>query len=88
MKEPCVLAYSGGLDTSIIIPWLKENHGLEVHCVAGDVGQGDEELQGLLGNRAKVPVIITRLASARLFAAFCQTSVDRRQIHRTHDARI
>ncbi len=41
------LAYSGGLDTSIIIPWLKENHGLEVHCVAGDVGQGDEELQGL-----------------------------------------
>ena len=43
----CVLAYSGGLDTSIIIPWLKENHGFEVHCLAGDVGQGEGELDGL-----------------------------------------
>jgi argininosuccinate synthase len=42
-----VLAYSGGLDTSIIIPWLREEHGLEVHCVAGDVGQGADELTGL-----------------------------------------
>ena len=42
-----VLAYSGGLDTSIIIPWLRENHDLEVHCIAGDVGQGAEELNGL-----------------------------------------
>jgi argininosuccinate synthase len=40
------LAYSGGLDTSIIIPWLKENYGCEVVAVAGDVGQG-EELEGL-----------------------------------------
>ncbi len=47
MTQKVVLAYSGGLDTSIIIPWLKENHGLEVHAVAGDVGQGDEELDGL-----------------------------------------
>ena len=41
MTEPkkIVLAYSGGLDTSVIIPWLKENHGYEVHCLAGDVGQ-------------------------------------------------
>ncbi|MDA0933403.1 MAG: argininosuccinate synthase [Planctomycetota bacterium] len=46
-KNKVVLAYSGGLDTSIIIPWLKENHGLEVHCVAGDVGQGSGELHGL-----------------------------------------
>ena len=37
-----VLAYSGGLDTSIIVPWLKENYGAEVVCVAADVGQGDE----------------------------------------------
>lgn len=36
------LAYSGGLDTSIIIPWLKENYGCEVIAVAGDVGQGDD----------------------------------------------
>ena len=47
MSNKVVLAYSGGLDTSIIIPWLRENHGLEVHCFAGDVGQGEEELSGL-----------------------------------------
>lgn len=41
-----VLAYSGGLDTSIIIAWLKENYGCEVIAVAGDVGQKDE-LEGL-----------------------------------------
>ena len=41
-----VLAYSGGLDTSIIIPWLKEHYGCEVIAVAGNVGQGDE-LDGL-----------------------------------------
>ncbi len=37
-----VLAYSGGLDTSIIIPWLKENYGCEVIAMVGDVGQGDD----------------------------------------------
>ena len=37
-----VLAYSGGLDTSIIIPWLKENYGCEVICMCADLGQGDE----------------------------------------------
>ncbi|MCI8501063.1 MAG: argininosuccinate synthase [Oscillospiraceae bacterium] len=41
-----VLAYSGGLDTSIIIPWLKDNYGCEVIAVAGNVGQ-DAELNGL-----------------------------------------
>ena len=41
-----VLAYSGGLDTSIIIPWLKENYGAEVIAFAADIGQG-EELCGL-----------------------------------------
>jgi argininosuccinate synthase len=41
-----VLAYSGGLDTSVIIPWLKENYGCEVIAVAADVGQ-DAELEGL-----------------------------------------
>jgi len=44
--KKAVLAYSGGLDTSIIIPWLKENYGCEVVAVAADVGQG-EELSGL-----------------------------------------
>ena len=47
MAKKVVLAYSGGLDTSIIIPWLKENYGFEVHTVCGDVGQGDGELDGL-----------------------------------------
>lgn len=41
-----VLAYSGGLDTSVIIPWLKENYNCEVIAVAADVGQG-KELEGL-----------------------------------------
>ncbi|MGO4986874.1 MAG: argininosuccinate synthase [Gallicola sp.] len=41
-----VLAYSGGLDTSIIINWLKENYGCEVIAVVGNVGQ-DDELEGL-----------------------------------------
>ncbi len=41
-----VLAYSGGLDTSVIVPWLKENYGCEVVCFTADVGQG-EELDGL-----------------------------------------
>ena len=41
------LAYSGGLDTSIIIPWLKENYGCEIVAVCGDIGQGGEELDGL-----------------------------------------
>ncbi len=41
------LAYSGGLDTSIIIPWLRETYGAEVVAVCGDVGQGGGELTGL-----------------------------------------
>ena len=45
-KQTIVLAYSGGLDTSIIVPWLRENYDAEVICVAGDVGQGDE-LEGV-----------------------------------------
>ena len=39
MKQKIVLAYSGGLDTSTIVPWLKENYDCEVHCVCVDVGQ-------------------------------------------------
>jgi argininosuccinate synthase len=41
-KEKVVLAYSGGLDTSIIIPWLKENYSYDVIAMVGDVGQGDD----------------------------------------------
>lgn len=42
MKDKVVLAYSGGLDTSIIIPWLKENYDLDVVAVCMDVGQEDD----------------------------------------------
>lgn len=41
-KDKVILAYSGGLDTSIIIPWLKENYDYDVVAVAVDVGQGEE----------------------------------------------
>jgi argininosuccinate synthase len=44
--QKVVLAYSGGLDTSCIVPWLKENYGCEVVCFCADVGQA-EELDGL-----------------------------------------
>src|SRR5260370_10725598 len=42
MPEKIVLAYSGGLDTSIIIPWLKENYSYDVIAMVGYVGQGDD----------------------------------------------
>ena len=42
MPEKVVVAYSGGLDTSIIIPWLKENYAYDVIAMVGDVGQGDD----------------------------------------------
>ena len=46
MKEKVVLAYSGGLDTTAIIPWLKETYDYDVVCVCIDCGQ-EEELNGL-----------------------------------------
>ena len=53
-----VLAYSGGLDTSVIIPWLKENYGCEVIAVCVDIGQGDElsviEAKALKSGASKV----------------------------------
>ncbi|SFG13244.1 argininosuccinate synthase [Lachnospiraceae bacterium C7] len=52
MKEKVILAYSGGLDTTAIIPWLKENYDYEVICCCIDCGQ-EEELDGL-EERAKL----------------------------------
>ena len=52
MKEKVILAYSGGLDTTAIIPWLKETYGYEVICCCVDCGQ-EEELNGL-DERAKL----------------------------------
>jgi argininosuccinate synthase len=51
--KKAVLAYSGGLGTSIIIPWLKENYGCEVIAVVGYVGQGDE-LEGIEEKALKI----------------------------------
>ena len=47
MPKKVVLAYSGGLDTSAIMPWLIEQYNCEVVAFVGDVGQGDEELAGV-----------------------------------------
>jgi len=47
MAQRVVLAYSGGLDTSAIVPWLRERYGATVLCVAADVGQGAGELKGI-----------------------------------------
>ena len=46
MIRTIALAYSGGLDTSIIVPWLKEHYGARVICIAADIGQG-QELEGV-----------------------------------------
>ena len=45
-KEKCVLAYSGGLDTSVMVQWIRENYDVDVICVCGNLGQA-EELDGL-----------------------------------------
>ena len=42
-----VLAYSGGLDTSVILPWIKEHYGCEMIAFVADVGQGSDELKGI-----------------------------------------
>src|SRR5512140_1341567 len=65
-KKPkkVALAYSGGLDTSVIIPWLKETYGCEVVAVAIDVGQ-KEETSGLAEKAKKTGAIDFHLVDAR-----------------------
>ena len=67
MNKPkkVALAYSGGLDTSIIIPWLKENYGCEVVAVCGDIGQGGEELSGLKAKAKKTGASECHVADMR-----------------------
>ena len=50
--DKVVLAYSGGLDTSVIVPWLKEHYKCEVICFCANIGQG-EELEGLVDKALK-----------------------------------
>ena len=52
------LAYSGGLDTSIIIPWLKEHYDCKVVAVCGDIGQGGEELSGLEAEPGQLELVL------------------------------
>jgi len=59
------LAYSGGLDTSIIIPWLKENYHCEVVAVCGDIGQGEDELTGLEDKARKTGASEVHIADLR-----------------------
>ncbi len=59
------LAYSGGLDTSVIIPWLKENYGCEVVAVCGDIGQGGDELEGLEEKALKTGASEVHIADMR-----------------------
>jgi argininosuccinate synthase len=72
VTERCVLAYSGGLDTSVAIGWLKDKYGAEVIAMAVDVGQGvDEDLlraRGEACGAAEVVVVDAREEFARDFA--------------------
>ena len=63
-RRICV-AYSGGLDTSIIIPWLKENYDCEVHGYCGDIGQGDDELRGLEQKALKSGAVTCKVEDLR-----------------------
>ncbi len=67
MNKPkkVALAYSGGLDTSVIIPWLKENYGCEVVAVCGDIGQGEGELKGLKAKALKTGASECHIADMR-----------------------
>ena len=72
MKEKVVLAYSGGLDTTAIIPWLKENYDYEVICVCGNCGQA-EELEGL--EERALSTGASKLYIEDLTDEFCEDSI-------------
>ncbi|MCR9243584.1 MAG: argininosuccinate synthase [bacterium] len=60
-----VLAYSGGLDTSVIVHWLKERYDCEVYAYCGDVGQGEGELDGLAEKASKHGAVDCRVDDLR-----------------------
>ena len=61
--KKAALAYSGGLDTSIIIPWLRENYGCQVVAICGDIGQGPGEFQARAGAMKEIETMAS--ANAR-----------------------
>ena len=66
--KKCVLAYSGGLDTSVIVPWLRNNYHCDVICFCANLGQADE----LVGLEEKAETYVTNLSGGerrRVFIA-------------------
>ena len=61
-----VLAYSGGLDTSAIVPWLKENYNCEVVAFVADVGQGAEELAKQFFPYSSIRIIPDLMGNSRV----------------------
>ena len=77
MSEPIVLAYSGGLDTSFLLPWLAENHGRPVITVTVDTGGIDAAAAKTLHERALALgaiATITRSTRARTTSSRCCAS--------------
>ena len=76
MTERVVLAYSGGLDTSVAIGWIAEETGAEVIAVAADVGQGGEDLEAIRQRALScgaVEAVVVDAPWARAAAARCLT---------------
>src|SRR5439155_16313154 len=65
VKDRVVLAYSGGLDTSVAIGWIKEETGAEVVAVAADVGQGGEDLDLIRERALACGAVEAEVADAR-----------------------
>ena len=59
-KDKCILAYSGGLDTSVCLKWLQDEKGLDVIAVVGEVGQEHEGLEAVLFSRLNVRFLLVR----------------------------
>ncbi|HVL80761.1 MAG TPA: argininosuccinate synthase [Actinomycetota bacterium] len=72
MSDKCVLAFSGGLDTSVCVAWLRENHGYDVVALTVDVGQG-AELEGLevRAEAAGVSELVVVDAREEFVTGFC-----------------
>ena len=77
MTEKVVLAYSGGLDTSVAIGWIAEQTGAEVIALAVDVGQGGEDMQTIRGRALACGAAAAEVVDARAeFAAgYCMPAL-------------
>jgi len=83
-----VLAYSGGLDTSVILKWLIEERGYEVVCYTADVGQGEEVEEAVAkayaaGTSSRCSAIVWRSRSAKFNVRTSQVQAMSRQVARS-----